>query len=321
MAATARPRVRAQAADDGRRLGTMLRHGMLSPRGYGPLYAFEIALAPRCCATCRRSSTWSRSRPTSRCSARARSTWSPSRRSSPCWPRPRSARFVPLRPFRIAHYYVAVTAASAAGLWDYLRRGVPRHLGEGGGHAVSGRGLPRVADLALAALGLAALGAPLRSPVAAIAIKLDSRGPVIYRQQRVGREGAGVRASTSSGRCGWAPTRLAWGRRSWRTIRASRGSAASCGGSRSTRSRTWSTCCAGRWRSSGPGRRWRRRWSSTRRSQRRRLEVKPGLTGWAQVNGRAGIPWEERIELDVWYVDHRSPAPRPADPRAAPSAC
>jgi lipopolysaccharide/colanic/teichoic acid biosynthesis glycosyltransferase len=34
--------------------------------------------------------------------------------------------------------------------------------------------------------------------------------------------------------------------------------------------------------------------------------VKPGLTGWAQVNGRAGIPWAERIELDVWYVDHRS---------------
>ena len=40
--------------------------------------------------------------------------------------------------------------------------------------------------------------------------------------------------------------------------------------------------------------------------QRRRLDVKPGLTGWAQVNGRAGIPWEERIELDVWYVEHRS---------------
>jgi lipopolysaccharide/colanic/teichoic acid biosynthesis glycosyltransferase len=40
--------------------------------------------------------------------------------------------------------------------------------------------------------------------------------------------------------------------------------------------------------------------------QRRRLEVTPGLTGWAQVHGRAGIPWEERIELDVWYVDHRT---------------
>jgi len=40
--------------------------------------------------------------------------------------------------------------------------------------------------------------------------------------------------------------------------------------------------------------------------QRRRLEVKPGITGWAQVNGRASISWPERIELDVWYVDHRS---------------
>src|SRR5207302_5153828 len=41
--------------------------------------------------------------------------------------------------------------------------------------------------------------------------------------------------------------------------------------------------------------------------QRRRLDVKPGLTGWAQVNGRTKLPWDERIELDVWYVEHRSP--------------
>ena len=40
--------------------------------------------------------------------------------------------------------------------------------------------------------------------------------------------------------------------------------------------------------------------------QRRRLEVKPGITGWAQVHGRAALPWEQRIELDVWYVEHRS---------------
>jgi lipopolysaccharide/colanic/teichoic acid biosynthesis glycosyltransferase len=40
--------------------------------------------------------------------------------------------------------------------------------------------------------------------------------------------------------------------------------------------------------------------------QRGRLKVKPGLTGWAQINGRASLPWPERIELDLWYVDHRS---------------
>lgn len=40
--------------------------------------------------------------------------------------------------------------------------------------------------------------------------------------------------------------------------------------------------------------------------QLRRLEVRPGITGWAQVNGRAALPWHQRIELDVWYVDNRS---------------
>jgi lipopolysaccharide/colanic/teichoic acid biosynthesis glycosyltransferase len=40
--------------------------------------------------------------------------------------------------------------------------------------------------------------------------------------------------------------------------------------------------------------------------ERRRLEVRPGLTGWAQVNGRNSLSWPERIELDIWYIDHRS---------------
>jgi lipopolysaccharide/colanic/teichoic acid biosynthesis glycosyltransferase len=41
-------------------------------------------------------------------------------------------------------------------------------------------------------------------------------------------------------------------------------------------------------------------------TQRKRLEVKPGITGWAQVNGRASLPWSDRIELDLHYVEHRS---------------
>jgi lipopolysaccharide/colanic/teichoic acid biosynthesis glycosyltransferase len=40
--------------------------------------------------------------------------------------------------------------------------------------------------------------------------------------------------------------------------------------------------------------------------QRGRLAVRPGITGWAQVNGRTSLPWSERIELDLWYIEHRS---------------
>jgi lipopolysaccharide/colanic/teichoic acid biosynthesis glycosyltransferase len=40
--------------------------------------------------------------------------------------------------------------------------------------------------------------------------------------------------------------------------------------------------------------------------QRGRLEALPGITGWAQINGRASLPWHERIELDLWYVEHAS---------------
>lgn len=42
--------------------------------------------------------------------------------------------------------------------------------------------------------------------------------------------------------------------------------------------------------------------------QRGRLALKPGITGWAQVNGRATLPWSQRIELDLYYIEHRSPS-------------
>jgi sugar transferase EpsL len=41
-------------------------------------------------------------------------------------------------------------------------------------------------------------------------------------------------------------------------------------------------------------------------TQARRMDVRPGITGWAQVNGRNAVSWEERFEMDVWYVEHRS---------------
>ena len=49
-----------------------------------------------------------------------------------------------------------------------------------------------------------------------------------------------------------------------------------------------------------------RYWERYSPEQRRRNDVKPGITGWAQVNGRNALSWKERFELDVWYVDHRS---------------
>ena len=53
-------------------------------------------------------------------------------------------------------------------------------------------------------------------------------------------------------------------------------------------------------------------------AEHRRHAVRPGLTGWAQVNGRNELGWDERLALDVWYVEHRSLCARPADPRCAP---
>ena len=47
-------------------------------------------------------------------------------------------------------------------------------------------------------------------------------------------------------------------------------------------------------------------WERYSKEQRRRNEVKPGLTGWVQVNGRNALTWEQKFALDVWYVDHQS---------------
>jgi lipopolysaccharide/colanic/teichoic acid biosynthesis glycosyltransferase len=168
-----------------------------------------------------------------------------------------------------------------------------------------GRGLPRAVDVALASLGLVA-AAPVLA-VAAVAIKLDSRGPVLYRQRRAGRHGEPFEVvKLRTMRPGADPVGV--------------GTPVLPGDPRVTRVgrflRRFSldelpnlvNVIRGEMAIVGPRPTLHAQVELYTDHQRRRLEAKPGLTGWAQVNGRAGIPWEERIELDVWYVENRSPA-------------
>ena len=147
--------------------------------------------------------------------------------------------------------------------------------------------MSRVLDVVLAAAGLA-LAVPLLL-IAAIAIKLDSRGPVVYRQRRVGKDGRQFEVlKLRTMRPGADPVGGLLRRFSLdeipNLVNVLRGELAIVGPRPTLAAQV-------------------ERYTD---HQRRRLEVKPGITGWAQVNGRAGIPWEERIELDVWYVDNRS---------------
>ena len=165
--------------------------------------------------------------------------------------------------------------------------------------------MSRAADLVVASVALLALS-PLLI-IAAIAIKLDSRGPVLYRQRRAGLGGepfellklrtmhpgadpVGVGTPVLEGdprvtRVGAALRRFSLDEFP-NLVNVLRGDLAIVGPRPTLEAQV----------------------DRYTPRQRRRLEVKPGITGWAQVNGRAGIPWEERIELDVWYVENRSAA-------------
>ncbi len=162
----------------------------------------------------------------------------------------------------------------------------------------------RVADVAGAALGLA-----LASPVlaaAAVAIKLEDRGPVLYRQTRVGQDGADfellkLRTMVVGAETQGAGFAVDQGDRRitqvGRLLRAA---------SVDELPQLWNVL-RGEMSLIGPRPTLRYQVEKYTARQARRLEVRPGLTGWAQIHGRATLPWEDRIELDVWYVEHRSP--------------
>jgi lipopolysaccharide/colanic/teichoic acid biosynthesis glycosyltransferase len=161
----------------------------------------------------------------------------------------------------------------------------------------------RALDVVLAAL-LLVLAAPLLA-IAAVAIRLESRGPVVFRQRRVGLRGAPfdlwkLRTMVSGAEAMGAGIYVLEG--DPRITRAGR------------LLRRFSldelpnlvNVLRGEMAMVGPRPTVQEQVDRYTDRQRRRLEVKPGITGWAQVHGRASLPWPDRIELDVWYVDHRS---------------
>ena len=163
--------------------------------------------------------------------------------------------------------------------------------------------MSRALDTVLAALALA-VAAPVLA-VAAILIRMESRGPVVFRQRRVGLDGRPfdlwkLRTMVSGAEAMGAGIYVLEG--DPRITRAGR------------MLRRFSldelpnlvNVLRGEMAMVGPRPTVQEQVDRYTDRQRRRLEVKPGLTGWAQVHGRASLPWPERIELDVWYVDNRS---------------
>jgi lipopolysaccharide/colanic/teichoic acid biosynthesis glycosyltransferase len=165
--------------------------------------------------------------------------------------------------------------------------------------------MPRALDILVALLALAVLSPLLL--IAAIAIKLGSRGPVFYRQRRVGLHGEEFEMLKLRTMLeGSDPVGVG-------TI-VTRDDPRVTGAGRILRRTSLDeipnllNVLRGEMAIVGPRPTIPAQVADYTPRQHRRHEVRPGITGWAQVQGRAGIPWEERIELDVYYVDHRSTA-------------
>ena len=172
---------------------------------------------------------------------------------------------------------------------------------------MGGRGgdaLNRAADVAVA--GAALLVASPVLGLAALAVKLRDRGPALYRQTRVGKDGADFELLKLRTMVVGAETQgagLAVNRRDPRITGVGRVLRRL---SLDELPQLWNVV-RGDMSVIGPRPTLRYQVERYTPHQRRRLDVRPGITGWAQVHGRAALPWEERIELDVWYVEHRTP--------------
>jgi len=169
---------------------------------------------------------------------------------------------------------------------------------------VGGRGgnaLNRALDIAIAGSGLV-LGSPFLA-VGALAVKLEDRGPMLYRQVRVGKDGADFELLKLRTMVVGAEHQGA-------------GFAVAKGDGRITKvgrilrrlsidelPQLWNVV-RGEMSVIGPRPTLRYQVDAYDERQLHRLDVKPGITGWAQIHGRTSLPWADRIELDLWYVRH-----------------
>jgi lipopolysaccharide/colanic/teichoic acid biosynthesis glycosyltransferase len=163
--------------------------------------------------------------------------------------------------------------------------------------------LNRALDITVAGTGLVLAGPLLAA--AALAIKLGDAGPVFYRQVRVGKDGEDFELFKLRTMVVGAE-------------RVGAGYAVDRGDPRITRAgrllrrlsldelpQLWNVV-RGDMSIIGPRPTLRYQVDQYDARQRHRLDVRPGITGWAQIHGRARLSWAERIELDLWYVEHRS---------------
>ncbi len=164
----------------------------------------------------------------------------------------------------------------------------------------------RVIDIFISLVGLIILSIPML--IIAIAIKCDSKGPVIFKQERVGKKGkvfkiykfrsmcVGAEQTGSGVYSGKGDARVT---KVGKLLRATsldelpqffnllKGDMSLVGPRPPLTYHPWT-------------------WDKYTEEQKRMFEVRPGITGWAQVNGRKDVEWNKRIKLNVWYVDHVS---------------
>lgn len=164
----------------------------------------------------------------------------------------------------------------------------------------------RLIDVILSMIGLILCAIPML--VIAIAIKIDSPGPVLFKQKRIGYKGKVFEIYKFRSMCVGAEQMGSGVYSGKDDARVTRVGNILRKTSLDELPQFFNTLL-GRMSFIGPRppltyHPWP--WEEYTDEQRRMFDVRPGITGWAQVNGRKGVEWHHRIELNVWYVDHVS---------------